>query len=78
MKFFLNNNTRPVGIKKIPEANYGKVNGGKNPNPKGTGCVNPYSRNSNARRNRGREGRGIGHGGSSKVGRRDNATGPSG
>ena len=31
-----NNNTRPIGIKKISEANYDKVNGGKNSNAKGT------------------------------------------
>ena len=77
MKFYLNNKTRPVGIKKILEANYGKVNGGKNPNAKRSRRPNPYPRGSNARRSREREGRGIGRGGFFKVWRRDGATDPS-
>ena len=67
MKFYLNNNTRFVGINKIFEANYGKVNGGKNPNVKGTGRANPYPRSNNAHRGKGRGVRGMGLEGSSKV-----------
>ena len=74
----LNNNAKPVGIKKILEVNYGKMNSGKNPNAKGAGCADPYPRDNNAQRGKGRGGRGIGRGGSSKVWRRDGATEPSG
>ena len=63
----LNNNARPLGIKKIFKANYGKVNGGKNPNAKGTGRADPYPCGNNARRSRGRGGRRMRRGGSSKV-----------
>ena len=73
-----NNNVRPVGIKKIFKANYGKVNGGKNPNAKGTRLADLYPRGNNARRSRGLGGRGMGRGDSSKVWRKDGATGPSG
>ncbi|CAH9097671.1 unnamed protein product [Cuscuta epithymum] len=76
----LNNNARPIGTKKIPEAHYGKMSGGKNPNVKGEGRTNPYSHGQNSQRGRGRGnrggrggrgGRGMARGGSSKVWRRD-------
>ncbi|XP_004309281.1 PREDICTED: uncharacterized protein LOC101300013, partial [Fragaria vesca subsp. vesca] len=74
----VNNNTRPVGTKKIPETNYGKVRGGKNPKGKGVGRVDPYSHENNAPRGKGHEGRGKGRGGPPHVWRRDGGAGPSG
>ena len=74
----MNNNARPVGTKRILEANYGKMNSRKNPNAKGTGRANPYPRGNNAQHGKGCGGRGMGRGGSSKIWRRDGATGPSG
>ncbi|KAM7496095.1 hypothetical protein LguiA_020509 [Lonicera macranthoides] len=74
----LNNNVRPVGTKKIPEANYGKMNSGKNPNARGVGRVDPYPRGNKAQRGKGRGSRGAGRGGSSKVWRRNDTIGPSG
>ncbi|XP_004292121.1 PREDICTED: uncharacterized protein LOC101310668 [Fragaria vesca subsp. vesca] len=74
----VNNNTRPVGTKKIPETNYGKVRGGKNPKGKGVGRVDPYSCENNAPRGKGHEGRGKGRGGPPHVWRRDGGAGPSG
>ncbi|XP_062001924.1 uncharacterized protein LOC133719768 [Rosa rugosa] len=74
----LNNNVRPTGTKKIHEANYGKVKGGKNPNTKGVGRVYPYPRGNNAPRGKGRGGRDMGHGGPPNVWRRDGGAGPSG
>ncbi|XP_050369006.1 uncharacterized protein LOC126787120 [Argentina anserina] len=65
----LNNNVRPIGTKKIPEANYGKVKDGKNPKVKGIGRADPYTRGGNTPRGKGYGGRSSsGHGG----------TGPSG
>ena len=63
----LNNNARPVGIKKILEVNYGKMNSGKNPNAKGVGHTDLYPRGNHARRGKGRGGRGMGRDGASKV-----------
>jgi hypothetical protein len=43
----MNNNSRPVGTKKVPEANYGKsAKSGRNPNAKGNanGRSGPYTR----------------------------------
>ncbi|XP_061998118.1 uncharacterized protein LOC133715594 [Rosa rugosa] len=74
----LNNNARPVGTKKIPEANYGKVKGGKNPNAKGVGRADPYPRGNNAPRGKGRGGRDMGRGGPPNVWRRDGGAGRSG
>ncbi|XP_062017977.1 uncharacterized protein LOC133734357 [Rosa rugosa] len=74
----LNNNARPVGTKKIPEANYGKVKGGKNPNAKGVGRADPYPRGNNAPRGKGHGGRDMGRGGPPNVWRRDDGAGPSG
>lgn len=58
-EILVNNNARPIGTKKIPEANYSKKNGGKNPKEKGFQRTNPYSRGNNGSRGRGR-GRGRG------------------
>ncbi|KAL6500834.1 hypothetical protein OROGR_027342 [Orobanche gracilis] len=60
--------------KKVPEANYGKVKGGKKPNVQGTGHGNP-----NPHRGKGYSGRGRGRGrgGSSNVMRRLGAPGSS-
>ncbi|XP_050379642.1 uncharacterized protein LOC126796985 [Argentina anserina] len=58
----LNNNVRPVGTKKIPEANYGKVKDGKNPKAKGTGRADPYTHGGNTPRGKGYGGRGMGRG----------------
>ncbi|KAL6514636.1 hypothetical protein OROGR_020215 [Orobanche gracilis] len=70
----VNNNARPAGTKKIPEANYGKVKSGKKPNAQGTdhGNSNPQR----GKRFSGR-GRGQGRGGSSNVMRRLGAPGSS-
>jgi hypothetical protein len=68
----MNNNSRPVGTKKVPEANYGKsAKSGRNPNTKGNinGRSGPYNRpdmegnRNNVAPNRGNyvpRGRGIG------------------
>ncbi|KAL6502135.1 hypothetical protein OROHE_024728 [Orobanche hederae] len=63
----VNNNARPAGTKKVPEANYGKVKSGKKPNVQGTGHGNP-----NPQRGKGYSGRGRGRGrgGASNVMRR--------
>ena len=78
----LNNNARPVGTKKIPEVNYGKMKGGKNPKEKRVGRAEPYSRGNNAPRGNGHGGRGMGRGmgrtGPTNVWRRDDGAGPSG
>ncbi|ONK69950.1 uncharacterized protein A4U43_C05F28650 [Asparagus officinalis] len=78
----LNNNTRPARTKKIPEANYGKMNSGKNPKAKGMGRADPSQRGNNAPRGRGHWGRGRGcgrgYGGSSHVWYRDGGGGPGG
>ncbi|ONK77543.1 uncharacterized protein A4U43_C02F7670 [Asparagus officinalis] len=58
----LNNNARPTRTKKIPEANYGRMNSGKNPKAKGMGHVDPSQRGNNASRCRGHGGHGRGHG----------------
>ncbi|KAL6495600.1 hypothetical protein OROGR_030163 [Orobanche gracilis] len=70
----VNNNARPAGTKKIPEANYGKVKSGKKPNAQRTdhGNSNPQR----GKRFSGR-GRGRGRGGSSNVMRRLGAPGSS-
>ncbi|KAL6569069.1 hypothetical protein OROGR_000794 [Orobanche gracilis] len=70
----VSNNARPVGTKKVPEANYGKVKDGKKPNVQGTGHGNP-----NPQRGKGYSGRGRnqGRGGSSNVMRRLGAPGSS-
>ena len=47
-EILLNNNAKPVAIKKIPESNYDKINGGKNPNTKRTRRDDPYPRGNNA------------------------------
>ncbi|KAM5577977.1 hypothetical protein ABKV19_008342 [Rosa sericea] len=57
-ELLLDNNTRPTGTKKIPEANYGKMKGEKNSNAKGFGRVDPYPRGNNAPRGKGRGGGG--------------------
>nr|XP_011465075.1 PREDICTED: uncharacterized protein LOC105351668 [Fragaria vesca subsp. vesca] len=78
----LNNNVRAEGTKKIPEANYGKVKGGKNPKVKGVGRADPYPRGNNAPRGKGKGahgmGRGKGRGGPLNVWRIDGGAGPSG
>ncbi|ONK75969.1 uncharacterized protein A4U43_C03F22460 [Asparagus officinalis] len=78
----LNNNVIPAGTKKIPKANYGKMNSRKNPKVKGTGLADPSQRRNNAPRGRGHgghgRGRGRGHGVSSYVWRRDGGGGPGG
>ncbi|KAL6523639.1 hypothetical protein OROGR_017242 [Orobanche gracilis] len=63
----VSNNVRPVGTKKVLDANYDKVKGGKKPNVQGTGHGNP-----NPQRGKGYSGRGRGRGrgGSSNVMRR--------
>ncbi|KAL6513495.1 hypothetical protein OROGR_020981 [Orobanche gracilis] len=70
----VNNNARPAGTKKIPEANYGKVKSGKKPDAQRTdhGNSNPQR----GKRFSGR-GRGRGRGGSSNVMRRLGAPGSS-
>lgn len=84
-EILVNNNTRAVGKKKIPEANYGKVNRGKNPKEKrarhaDSHSRDPYSRGDNTSRGRGHRGhnRGRGRGGPSNVWSRDVNSGPSG
>jgi hypothetical protein len=76
----LNNNARPVGTKKIPEANYGKMKSGQNPKAKGVGRADPYPRGNNAPRGKGHGGRSMGRnmgrGGPPNVWRRDGGTGP--
>ena len=76
----LNNNVRPVGTKKIPEANYGKMKGGQNLRAKGVGCADPYPRGNNAPRGKGYGGRNmdrdVGRGGPPNVWRRDGDTSP--
>ncbi|KAL6532223.1 hypothetical protein OROGR_014193 [Orobanche gracilis] len=52
----MSNNARPAGTKKVPETNYGKVKGGKNPNVHGTDHGNPKPRG------KGHSGRGHGRG----------------
>ncbi|VFQ62039.1 unnamed protein product [Cuscuta campestris] len=74
----VNNNARPVGTKKIPEANYGKIKHGRHPNEKGPGRANPYPRGNNSNRGKGRGGRGRGRGVSFNVWRRESNDGPSG
>ncbi|XP_062024846.1 uncharacterized protein LOC133740932 [Rosa rugosa] len=74
----LNNNARPVGTKKIPEANYGKVKGGKNLNTNGVGRADPYPRGNNAPCGKGCGGRDMGRGGPPNVWHRDGGAGPSG
>ncbi|XP_062030418.1 uncharacterized protein LOC133746253 [Rosa rugosa] len=54
----LHNNARPTGTKKIPEANYGKIKGGKNSNAKRFERADPYPRGNNAPRGKGRGGDG--------------------
>ncbi|KAL6567508.1 hypothetical protein OROGR_001176 [Orobanche gracilis] len=53
----VNNNVRPAGTKKVPEANYGKVKSGKKPNVQGTDHGNPKPQ-----REKGHSGRGHGRG----------------
>ncbi|XP_062011847.1 uncharacterized protein LOC133728446 [Rosa rugosa] len=74
----LSNNARPIGTKKIPETNYGKVKDGKNPNAKGVRLANPYPRGNNAPHGKGHGGRDIGRGGPPNIWRRDGGVGPSG
>ncbi|VFQ61166.1 unnamed protein product [Cuscuta campestris] len=74
----VNNNARPVGTKKIPEANYGKIKHGRHPNEKGPRRANPYPRGNNSNRGKGRGGRGRGRGVSPNVWRRESNDGPSG
>jgi hypothetical protein len=77
----LNNNVRPVGTKKIPEVNYGKMRSGKNPKEQGVGRADPYTRGNNAPRGKGHKGhsmgRGMGRGGPPNVWRNDGGAGPS-
>ncbi|KAL6508394.1 hypothetical protein OROHE_021936 [Orobanche hederae] len=68
----VSNNVRPVGIKNVPEANYGKVKSGKKPNVQGTNHGNPKPQ-----RGKGHSGRRHGRGGSSNVMRRLGAPGSS-
>ncbi|KAM7524985.1 hypothetical protein LguiA_014887 [Lonicera macranthoides] len=68
----------PVGTKKVPEVNYGKMNSGNNPNAKGVGRADPYPRGNKAQRGKGHGSHGAGRGGSSKVWRRNDTIGPSG
>ncbi|KAL6557488.1 hypothetical protein OROMI_017838 [Orobanche minor] len=63
----VSNNARPIGIKKVPEVNYGKVKSGKKPNVQGTGHGNPNPQHGKGHNGRGR---GRGRGGSSSVMRR--------
>ncbi|KAL6584983.1 hypothetical protein OROMI_004272 [Orobanche minor] len=70
----VSNNARPVETMKVPEANYGKVKGGKNPNIQGTGHDNPKPQ---SRKGHSGQRRGRGHGGSSNVMRRLGAPGSS-
>ena len=76
----LNNNVRPVGTKKIPEANYGKMRSGKNPKEQGVGRADPYTREKNAPCGKGHGGRsmgcGMGRGGPPNVWRNDGGVGP--
>ncbi|KAL6587978.1 hypothetical protein OROMI_000956 [Orobanche minor] len=53
----MNNNARPAGTKKVPEAKYSKVKSGKKPNVQGTSNGNP-----NPQREKGYNGRGRGRG----------------
>ena len=58
----LNNNARPAGTKKVPEANYGTETSGKNPKVRGRGRADHNPRGRFAPRGRGHGGRSTGRG----------------
>ncbi|KAL6543468.1 hypothetical protein OROHE_010090 [Orobanche hederae] len=66
-EMLVNHNAKPAGIKKVLEANYGKVKGGKKPNVQGTGHSNPKPQRGKGHSDRGR---GRERGDSSNVMRR--------
>ncbi|XP_026429919.1 uncharacterized protein LOC113326394 [Papaver somniferum] len=81
----VNNNSRAVGKKKVPEANHDKVNKGKVPKGKRARHSNshphdPYPRGDNTSRGRGRKrhNRGRGRNGHSNVWHREETSGHSG
>ncbi|KAL6578144.1 hypothetical protein OROMI_010472 [Orobanche minor] len=73
----VNNNARPAGTKQIPEANFGKMKRGRQPDEQGTGRANPKPHGTKPHGGKGRGGRrrGRGRGGSSSGERKDNAFG---
>ncbi|XP_026419496.1 uncharacterized protein LOC113315434 [Papaver somniferum] len=84
-EILVNNDARAVGKNKVPEANHGKVNKGKNPKGKRARNSNshphdPYPRGDNTSRGRGRKGhnRGRGRKGHSNVWHREGTSGHSG
>ncbi|XP_050378313.1 uncharacterized protein LOC126795535 [Argentina anserina] len=77
-QILLNNNVRPIGTKKIPEANYGKVKDGKNHKVKGIVRVDPYTCGGNTPRGKGYGGRSMGRGCLLNVWHIDAGAGPSG
>ncbi|KAL6580040.1 hypothetical protein OROMI_008064 [Orobanche minor] len=73
----VDNNARPAGTKQIPEANFGKMKRGRQPDEQGTGRANPKPHGTKPHVGKGRGGRrrGRGRGGSSSGERKDNAFG---